>query len=196
MEELTPINEIRQQVEQRELDKPNIANDIVETQYQKDKEELVNDEKFQETSKNIVTKSAEIKMQEDLLNLLNQKQKNDLAQYALECEKSKLEYRKKKEKDVILADVKAEIANKKIETLWKRYGYMYKDRKDFIPNKSYNRQKEIANWWNGTSDNFKKVVRGTFKFVFWAGFISLAVILGYRVFSWIVENTKNLPPLN
>ena len=196
MEELMPINEIRQQVEQRELDKPNIANDIVETQYQKDKEELVNDEKFQETSKNIVTKSAEIKMQEDLLNLLNQKQKNDLAQYALECEKSKLEYRKKKEKDVILADVKAEIANKKIETLWKRYGYMYKDRKDFIPNKSYNRQKEIANWWNGTSDNFKKVVRGTFKFVFWAGFISLAVVLGYRIFMWIVENTKNLPPLN
>lgn len=193
MDDLIPIEEIKKMVE---IEKTNLTDDIVQNQYEKDKQSLSNDEKFKEVSKNIITKSAEVKMQGDMLALLNQKQKNDLAQYALECEKQKLDYRKKKEKAVVLADVKAEIANKKIETLWKRYGYLYKDRKDFIPSKSANMQKEIANWWNGTSDNFKKIVKGGIKILLWSGLIVLIGLVGYRIIMWIAKNTKNLPNIS
>lgn len=194
--QLTPIEEIREKVQEQQEIHSNLTTDIVKSQYEKDKQELANNEKFQQVSKDIINKSAEIQMQSDLLALLSQKQKNDLAQYALDCEKDKLEFRKKKEKGVILEEVKAEISNKKIDALWNRYGYMYKDRKDFIPNKAYNRQKEIANWWNGTSDNFKKIVKGTCKIILWAGIISLVCLLGYRAFKWIAENTQNLPNIN
>lgn len=194
--QLTPIEEIREKVQEQQEISSNLTTDIVKSQYEKDKQELANNEKFQQVSKDIINKSAEIQMQSDLLALLSQKQKNDLAQYALDCEKDKLEFRKKKEKGVILEEVKAEISNKKIDALWNRYGYMYKDRKDFIPNKAYNRQKEIANWWNGTSDNFKKIVKGTCKIILWAGIISLVCLLGYRAFKWIAENTQNLPNIN
>jgi hypothetical protein len=203
MEELTPIEEIREMVAKEEKvptnieqeDFKGIADDIIQNEYNKDKQQLQENEDFQKVANEIVVKSAEVQMQNDLIKLLSQKQKNDLAQYYLDCEKEKLNFRKSKEKKVILQEVKAEVANKKMETLWKRYGYLYKEKKDFVASKSANVLREIANWWKGTSDNFKKVVKGTIKIILWTGAISLIVLLGYRGFMWLAENTKNLPNL-
>jgi hypothetical protein len=192
---LTPIDEIRKEVNKEE-NKSLIADDIVKEQYEKDKMQLVKNEKFQEMSKGLVEKGAEIRMQSDLLKILNEKQKNDLAEYTLNCEKSKLAYRQKKEKKVILEEVKSDVQKRKIDALWNRYGYMYSDRKDFIPNKTGNIQKEIANWWDNTNSSFKKVVKSTLKTIFWVGIGAIILLLGYRFFMWIAQNTQNLPNIN
>ena len=63
----------------------------------------------------------------------------------------------------------------------------------FVANKFVNKYKEFINWWDGTSDGFKKIVKGILKVIFWGGIACLIVLLGYRAFAWIAENTKNLP---
>lgn len=174
----------------------NLTKDIISLQYEKDKQILANNDGFKQISKNIISKSAEVNMQNDMLELLNQEQLNALTQYALDCERDKLRYRQKKEKLVILETVKAGIANKKAEALWTRYGYMYSDKSKFIPNKLHNKQKEFTNWWAGTNDNFKKVIKSTLKILLWAGIAVAIVMVGYRLLLWIANNTQNLPNLN
>ena len=67
---------------------------------------------------------------------------------------------------------------------------MYEDGEPFIPSKSYNRQREIVNWWNGLSDNIKKTIKGVLKVVIWCGIGVLVFVLGRRVIQWIIENVK------
>lgn len=162
----------------------------IEKQYEKSRNDLATNEEFIKATDFVVKKGAEAKIRQDSLAILKQEQLNDLADYYLKCEKEKLEFRKKKEKKLILEDVKADIAQKKIETLKKRYGYMYKDDEEFIPSKSYNRQRELVNWWNGLSDNIKKTIKGVLKVVVWCGIGVLVVVLGRRVIRWIIENVK------
>jgi hypothetical protein len=164
--------------------------DTIEKQYEKNRNELATKEEFIGLTEEITERSAKAKLGEDMLAVMSQEHKNALSAYALDCEKQKLEFRTKKEKKLILEDVKADIAKKKIETLEKRYGYMYEDGEPFIPSKSYNRQREIVNWWNGLSDNIKKAIKGVLKVCFWGGVIVLTVILGKRVVQWIIENVK------
>lgn len=162
----------------------------IEKQYEKSRNDLATNEEFIKATDFVVKKGAEAKIRQDSLAILKQEQLNDLADYYLKCEKEKLEFRKKKEKKLIIEDVKADIAQKKIETLKKRYGYMYKDGEEFIPSKSYNRQREIVNWWNGLSDNIKKTIKGVLKVAIWCGIGVLVVVLGKRVIQWIIENVK------
>jgi hypothetical protein len=67
---------------------------------------------------------------------------------------------------------------------------MYKDGEEFIPSKSYNRQREIVNWWNGLSDNIKKTIKGVLKVAIWCGIGVLIFVLGRRGIQWIIENVK------
>lgn len=162
----------------------------IEKQYEKNRNELATKDDFIGLTEEITERSAKAKLGEDMLAVMNQEHKNALSAYALDCEKKKLEFRTKKEKKLILEDVKADIAQKKIETLKKRYGYMYKDDEEFIPSKSYNRQRELVNWWNGLSDNIKKTIKGVLKVVIWCGIGVLVFVLGRRVIQWIINNVK------
>lgn len=164
--------------------------DTIEKQYEKNRNELAKKDEFVGLTEEITERSAKAKLGEDMLAVMSQEHKNALSAYALDCEKKKLEFRTKKEKKLILEDVKADIAQKKIETLKKRYGYMYKENEEFIPSKSYNRQREIVNWWNGLSVNVKKTLKGIFRIAFWCGFGVLAFVLGRRAIQWIIENVK------
>ena len=164
--------------------------DTIEKQYEKNRNELAKKEDFIGLTEEITQRSAKAKLGEDMLAVMTQEHKNALSAYALDCEKKKLEFRTKKEKKLILEDVKADIAQKKVETLKKRYGYMYKENEEFIPSKSYNRQREIVNWWNGLSDNIKKTIKGILKVCFWGGLAVLVIVLGRRVVQWVIENVK------
>ena len=174
-------------VEQKGL--MNVA-ETIEKQYKKSCDDLATSEDFIKATDFVVKQGAEIKIDQDKLLILQQEQLNDLAEYYVKCEKEKLEFRKKKEKKLILEEVKADIVQKKIEILKKKYGYMYKENEQFIPSKSYNRQRELVNWWNGLSVNVKKTIKGIFRIAFWGAIAVLGFTVGRRVLLWIMENVK------
>lgn len=178
-----------------------LAHDEIQDQYEKNRRELSKNEDFQRISKEIVERGAKAELTNDMLQILTTEQKNELSAYILQCEKQKLDFRKKKEKGVILEEVKAEVSAKKIEALKKRYGYLYEkdangEPKNFIANKMVNKYKEFCNWWDGTTDGFKRVVKGFLKAFMWVGIGSLVVLLGYRFFMWVAENSQNIPNIN
>lgn len=178
-----------------------LAHDEIQDQYEKNRRELSKNEDFQRISREIVERGAKAELTNDMLQILTTEQKNELSAYILQCEKQKLDFRKKKEKGVILEEVKAEVSAKKIEALKKRYGYLYEkdangEPKNFIANKMVNKYKEFCNWWDGTTDGFKRVVKGFLKAFMWVGIGSLVVLLGYRFFMWVAENSQNIPNIN
>lgn len=168
----------------------------IKNQYDKDKQQLTNSDDFKKLTKEITERTAKAELSKDMLNVLNEEQKNELALYMLQCEKQKILYRKQKEKKVILEDVKADIYNKKVEALKKKYGYLYqKDENgnilNFVPSKSYNKYKAFVNWWDNTSDGFKKITKGILKAVFWTLVVGIVVVFGYKLFMFV--NSLNLP---
>ena len=196
--DLMPMDEIRHLV--RKENNSNLAHNEIQSEYDRAKQGLQSNEDFKKLTNEIVVRSAKAELSKDMLAILTEEQKNELTAYMLECEKGKLAYRKKQEKKVIIEEVKAEVSNKKIEALKKRYGYLYpKDEHGepvgFVANKAVNKYKEFCNWWDGTTDGFKRVVKGSLKVLFWTGVITLACILGYRGLRWITDNTRNLPNL-
>ena len=196
--DLMPIEEIRGIVNKE--NNSNLAHNEIQTEYDRAKQGLQSNEDFKKLTNEIVVRSAKAELSKDMLAILSEEQKNELTAYMLECEKGKLAYRKKQEKKVIIEEVKAEVSNKKIEALKKRYGYLYpKDENGepigFVANKAVNKYKEFCNWWDGTTDGFKRIVKGSLKVLFWTGLIVLVGIVGYRALKWVADNTQNLPNL-
>lgn len=168
----------------------------IKNQYDKDKQQLTNSDDFKKLTKEITERTAKAELSKDMLTVLNEEQKNELSLYLLQCEKQKISYRKQKEKKVILEDVKADIYNKKVEALKKKYGYLYqKDENgnilNFVPSKSYNKYKAFVNWWDNTSDGFKKITKGVLKAIFWTLIVGVVAVLGYKLFMFV--NGLNLP---
>ncbi len=196
------LMELQRQIDEKKEQEKNVSSGIaheeIKSEYETNKKELAKNEDFKKLANEIVARSAKAELTKDMLAILNEEQRNELSAYYLQCEKQKLDFRKKKEKGVIIEEVKAEISEKKIEALKKRYGYLYeKDEngqpKNFIANKAVNKYKEFCNWWDGTTDGFKRVVKGFLKAFLWIGIGALVVLLGYRFFEWVAENTQNLP---
>lgn len=170
----------------------------IENQYAQNTSALTQSEDFKNLTQEIVKRKAQADLSKDMLEVLNEEQKNALAKFVLDCEKDKLEFRKKKEKKIIIEEIKADLFNKKVEALKKKYGYLYKrdengDLIGFVPNKMYNKYASFCNWWANTTDGFKKIVKGTLKVVFWVGVAGLAIVIGYNLFEWISNATANLP---
>ena len=122
--------EIQKEVEERQkqelLTPSTLAHNEIQNQYDENKRQLATNEDFKELTQQIVKRSAKAELEKDMLAILSDEQKNELSKYLLDCEKHKLDYRKKKEKKVVLEEVKAEVSAKKINALKKRYGYLYK----------------------------------------------------------------------
>lgn len=196
-EKLIPIEEIKTSLAemQNESNQSNTDtnNGLLRQTFDKDYEtrlgELRESNEYKQQVDEIVKESASVLIQHDKLNILSEKQKNELAEYELECEKQQLAYRKKKEKKLIKEQAKAKIQKQKIEILQTRYGYLYKlDENgkpiDFVSSKFVNKYKEFCNWYSTTSDGFKKIVKGTLKIMFWCGVIFLA----YKGFRWLANS--------
>ena len=196
-EKLIPIEEIKTSLAemQNESNQSNTDtnNGLLRQTFDKDYEtrlgELRESNEYKQQVDEIVKESASVLIQHDKLNILSEKQKNELAEYELECEKQQLAYRKKKEKKLIKEQAKAKIQKQKIEILQTRYGYLYKlddngKPIDFVSSKFVNKYKEFCNWYSTTSDGFKKIVKGTLKIMFWCGVIFLA----YKGFRWLANS--------
>lgn len=201
------IEELAKKVkEQQESDREQQAKDSItglvheeiQEQYAESKKSLIKSEDFKKLADEITRRSAEAELGKDMLAILSQEQKNALAQYVLECEKKKLDFQQKKEKGIIEEDVKAQVFEKKVAILKKRYGHLYKKDENgeilnFVPSKSYNKYKSFINWWDNTSDGFKKITKGILKFLFWGGVIALVIIVGKAGFKWLIDISRNLP---
>lgn len=194
----------RFEAKKQELETTSKVSDLVkneiENQYAQNTTALTQSEDFKNLTQEIVKRKAQADLSKDMLAVLNEEQKNALAKFILDCEKEKLEFRKKKEKKIILEEIKADLFNKKVMALQKKYGYLYKkDDKGnlvgFVPSKMYNKYASFCNWWENTTDGFKKIVKGTLKVVFWVGVAGLAIVIGYNLFDWISNTTANLPKI-
>lgn len=173
-----------------------LVKDQIQSQYENNKQQLVNNEDFKKLTQEITERTAKAELGKDMLEVLSKEQKNELALYVLECEKQQIEYRKKHEKKVILEEVQAEVFDKKVKALKKKYGYLYKKDENgeivnFIPSKAYNKYRAFCHWWENTTDGFKKIVKGTLKVLFWCAIVGLVVLVGYKLFDWI--SSVNIP---
>lgn len=197
---MTDIEELEKKVEEKKQQEhiTSLVHEEIQEQYKESKKALVKTDEFKKLTDEITRRSAEAELGKDMLDILDQEQKNALSKYVLECEKKKLDFKQKKEKGIIEEDVKAQVFAKKVEILEKRYGHLYeKDEngniKNFVPSKSYNKYKSFVNWWDNTSDGFKKITKGILKAMFGIGIIALIIILGKAGFEWLINFTKNLP---
>ena len=175
----------------------NIIEDIVKEEYRNRLQEVKNDKEFQKRVQEVVGITSATALRTDLLKALNQEQKNELLQYQIECEKDKLAYRKRHEKKVIREEARAEVQEKKINALKKRFGYLYDtdehgNPKRFVASKFVNRYKEICNWYDGTSQGFKKIVTATLRIAFYAGLVYLA----YKGLIWASVNLPTIIETN
>lgn len=193
------LAEMEEKLEKAQQEANSISTHVkkeIEQQYQKDKQQLSNNEDFQRLTKEITDRTAKAILTEDMIKVLSAEQKNELALHILQCEKEKIEYKKKKEKSIVKEEVKAEVFNRKVEALKKKYGYLYeKDEngniKNFVPNKAYNQYRSFVNWWDNTSDGFKKITKGVLKTLFWSGVVALVIMLGYKALKWV--NSLQIP---
>lgn len=142
---------------------------------------------FQRVTEN-ATEKLDNQLRKDKLENLNEKQQLELGEYILNCEKSKLKERKKREKKLIKTEVQCEIAKRQYDALYLRYGYMYKNQQEFIPSAFYNWCREVVNWYNGTSKLFRKVVKSTLVIIF-------TLVIGYIMINvakfglnWFITN--------
>ena len=170
----------------------------IDRQYAENNQELAQNSELKEITEEVVKRKAKAVLSRDMLAVLSEEQKNELAKFILDCEKEKLNFRKRKEKKVIIENVKADIFNQKVEALKKKYGYLYKKDENgeivgFVPNKIYNKYAAFVNWWDNTTNDFKKIVKGTLKVVFWAGVVAVVVLVGYHIFDWVSSVGNNLP---
>lgn len=188
IEEKKIVENITEEEKTESQDLTNDVKEIIKTEYERNLQEQKNSEEITQATKQVTERKIKAELVKDMLVVMNEEQKNELAQYYLECEKKTLAYRKRKEKKIIIEEVSAEIQKRKFNALWLRYGYMYADQKSFVPNKLHNIGKEISIWWNGASDNFKRVVKGTIKLVFWGVVIYLFFKYGIKILQLIPEN--------
>lgn len=170
----------------------------IDRQYAENNQELAQNSELKEITEEVVKRKAKAVLSRDMLAVLSEEQKNELAKFILDCEKEKLNFRKRKEKKVIIENVKADIFNQKVDALKKKYGYLYKKDENgeivgFVPNKLYNKYAAFVNWWDNTTNDFKKIVKGTLKVVFWAGVVAVVVLVGYHIFDWVSSIGNNLP---
>lgn len=201
IEELESMVVAKKQEDEQKANQENVTKLVhseIREQYEASKKELVKTDEFKQLTDEITRRSAEAELGKDMLEILNQEQKNALSKYVLECEKKRLDFKQKKEKHIIEEEIKAEVYKRKVDVMQKRYGHLYdKDEngniKNFVPSKSYNRYKAFVNWWDNTSDGFKKITKGFLRFMLWGGIIALVIILGRVGFKWLVGFTKNLP---
>ena len=188
------MEDIIDNIEENSLVKSNdLIKDTVNEEYEKQLQEFKKSDDFHKRIEEVVGIKSSVVLRADLLKALSEEQKNELLQYQIECEKEKLAYRKEKEKKVVLEEVKAEIQEKKINALKKRYAYLYEldengQPKKFIASKFVNKYKEFCNWYDGTSDGFKKIIKYTFRIVFYV----VLAYLGYKGLIWLLNNLPYL----
>lgn len=188
--------------------------DIISEAREHDLECISKNEEFQEKSLNINARDINSKLDKLGNEVLDREINNKYKQYQLKKLEEKLDYKTKKEKNLIKQEVKGEIAKKKYEIAYKRYGYLYKPTykevvdengnvvlddegkpvmttvpsKNFTPNKFINIMKEAANFWANLSTNTQKIIWTTIKFLILGGVASLVIWAMITIFQKLAQS--------
>lgn len=189
----------------KESPKPPVESglDVVKLQKAQDLEAIARNKAFQEQSLGINMRGVGAELRSEEVRIENKELQNELEAYILKKKKEELDYRAKQEKDIVRQEVKAEVFKKKYEIAKQRYGYLYKSTweekldedgntikvevpsKDFTPNKTINKFKEIAHYYNNLSKTAQKVIWTTVKLVLVLGGVALGGWLLFEVIKYI-----------
>lgn len=211
---LTNVSEEEPEQEEKIPENSTISRDsIIESQREKNLRAISNNEDFQKTSLMNDMRAVGAKLQEEENKTWEHELKNEYKQYELKKFKEALDYKTKKEKHIVKEKVKAEVAKQKYDIALARYGYLYKPQlkqicddngnpvldkdgnpvttvipaKDFTPNKFINKTKELVNFYANLSDEIKKAIWVTCKFILFVGVVAIVGVGLKMLIDWLVS---------
>lgn len=211
---LTNVSEEEPEQEEKIPANSTISRDsIIESQREKNLRAISKNEDFQKASLMNDMRSVGAKLQEEENETWQHELKNEYKQYELKKLKETLDYKTKKEKHIVKEKVKAEVAKQKYDIALARYGYLYKPQlkqicddngnpvldkdgnpvttvipaKDFTPNKFINKTKELVNFYANLSDEIKKAIWVTCKFILFVGVVAIVGVGLKMLIDWLVS---------
>lgn len=229
MEEFAPIDEIKKEAEERieqksvvvaqpiesdKNEKPNGAVEVVEEQAKKDYIAISENEAFRKASLETNTREVTAELQAKVNEIQDKELQNEYQAYLLKKKKEELDYRVKREKDIIKQDVKAQVFNKKYSIAKQRYGYLYnptwQDKldengkpmknengepirelvpsKDFTSNGFLNKMREFEHYYENLSVTARKAIWTALKTVLIIGAIALGGFLLWKLVAFIANS--------
>lgn len=202
-EELTELikSEIEKEVEKKEIavvetPKPEneTADSVIEKQRQKNLSEISENADFKKISRTLDEESVKTELERQTLEILDKKQKNDLANFKLKLLKKALR-----------EQVKTEVYAVKLKNAQNRYGYLYETEtveivdddgetkyetryKSFTISKFINRYKEFVNWYKNLTVETQKFILATVKFLVRTGIVLAIGFVIYYVVKWLLDS--------
>lgn len=202
-EELTELikSEIEKEVEKKEIavvetPKPEneTADSVIEKQRQKNLSEISENADFKKISRTLDEESVKTELERQTLEILDKKQKNDLANFKLKLLKKALR-----------EQVKTEVYAVKLKNAQNRYGYLYETEtveivdddgetkyetryKSFTISKFINRYKEFVNWYKNLTVETQKFIWATVKFLVRTGIVLAIGFVIYYVVKWLLDS--------
>lgn len=198
-EELTEIikSEIEKEVGKKELavvETKETADSVIEKQRQKNLNEISENADFKKISRTLDEESVKTELERQTLEILDQKQKNDLANFKLKLLKKALR-----------EQVKTEVYAVKLKNAQNRYGYLYETEtveivdeegetkyetryKSFTISKFINRYKEFVNWYKNLTAETQKFIWTTVKFLVRTGIVLAIGVAIYYVVKWLLDS--------
>lgn len=198
-EELTEIikSEIEKEVGKKELvvaETKETTDSVIEKQRQKNLKEISENAVFKKISHTLDEESVKTELERQTIEILNQKQKNDLANFKLKLLKKALR-----------EQVKTEVYAVKLKNAQNRYGYLYETEtvevvdeegetkyetryKSFTISKFINRYKEFVNWYKNLTVETQKFIWATVKFLVRTGILLAIGFAIYSVVKWLLDS--------
>lgn len=202
-EELTEFikSEIDKEVEKKEIavvetPKPEnaTADSVIEKQRQKNLSEISENADFKKISRTLDEESVKTELERQTLEILDKKQKNDLANFKLKLLKKALR-----------EQVKTEVYAVKLKNAQNRYGYLYETEtveivdddgetkyetryKSFTISKFINRYKEFVNWYKNLTVETQKFIWATVKFLVRTGIVLAIGFAIYGLVKWLLDS--------
>lgn len=183
------------------------SSDIIKKQKEKDLSNIQNNENFQKLSREITERDVAVKMQKDANEVLSGELKNKYDEYYLKKQKESLDFRMKKEKNIIAQQIKAELKEEKRRIAEIRFGYLYEQDgtytysekgndgkiiektaikyKDFTASYSINRLKEFQNWYKNQTATVQKIIWSSVKFFVIGGIAVAFIAILIRIIRWL-----------
>ena len=169
------------------------ALEIVQRQREKDLAEIAESEAFTVPSQLIHAREVANILHKKDLEIQDEEISRQWDMYLLGKKKEELAYKAKKEKGIVKQKVKANVKKEKRDIAMIRYGHLYEkdengEYKDFTVSTFINRYKEFANWYQSLTENTRKVINSSIKFIFRTGLTVGLVYLAYRALQILAKS--------
>lgn len=204
----------QQTVEKKEEKETAGAVAVVEEQAKKDYVAISENEEFRRASLETHTREVSAELQSKANEIQDKELQNEYQAYLLKKKKEELDYRVRREKDIIKQDVKAQVFQKKYSIAKQRYGYLYnptwQDKldengkpmknengepirelvpsKDFTSNSFLNKMREFEHYYENLSVTARKAIWTALKTVLIIGGIALGGFLLWKLVAFIANS--------